>query len=295
MDLVTLLLGALAGPLLILGLTAVVVATRPPPTRPTGRTPVSRRIREAVPANWSDRALLRATLATAALVVVGATTGWPVAALLGAGAAAMAPSLIGAKARRRASVERIEAIASWTEQLRDLMAAAEGIQAAVVATGPVAPPAIRLEVGRLVDRISTRRERLRPSLLAFADELAHPLGDMVVTSLLLAAEHRGSPTEMLAEVASSARRSAALRLEIEATRTQTYVTTRLILILTAVTGAWLVIGQRQYMAPYSTPAGQLMLLVIGAVFALSGLKLHRMAQPVESPRLLTPTGDREAT
>jgi tight adherence protein B len=290
-ELVTPLLFALTGPLLLATAAAVYLAWRPP--EPAGPLVVPVWMQRWRPANWTARHQAQVAIALAAALVVGFGTGWPAAAILAAGAGAAAPALVGGRARRDAAVARIEAIATWTEQLRDVMAAAEGIQGAIIATGAVAPAPIATEVRSLVDRLTIQDQRLRPSLHAFAADLAHPLGDMVVASLLLAAEHQGSPTQMLAEIAASARRTAAMRSEIEASRSQTYVTTRLIVVLTIAMATWLVVGQRQYMAPYGTPFGQLMLLVIGAVFTTSGLRLHQMARPTEPARLLQADPDSE--
>lgn len=251
-----------------------------------GTEPTETRRRANPPAWLSDRLLLRMSLGAAALIVVLLATGWPAGAALATVGGVTAPSLLGARARRSAAVSRIEAIAAWAEQLRDVMAAAAGIQEAIVATGPLAPAPIREEVGRLVERISTRRQRLRPALEQFADELAHPLGDMVVTSLLLASERQGRLGDLLSEVARSARQTATMRLRVEAARARTYVTTRLIVGITVLIATWLLAFRREYLAPFDSAGGQVMLIVIGAVFLGAGVLMRRMAEPNEPARLL---------
>ena len=279
----TALLAAMCGAVVGLGVLLVALGLRgTPPREPRPARPL--------PAWLAERLLLRAALSLAALVVVWLITGWPAAGVIGAVGAAAAPSLAGARARRSAAVARIEAIAAWAEQLRDVMAAAAGIQEAIVATGPLAPAPIRDEVRRLVDRISTRRERLRPALERFADELAHPLGDMVVTSLLLASERQGRLGDLLSEVARSARQTATMRLRVEAARARTYVTTRLIVGITVLISAWLLVFRREYLAPFDTAGGQVMLIVIGAVFFGAGVLMRRMAEPNEPARLLSSEG-----
>ena len=248
----------------------------------------SRQVRRprAVPPLLDDRSVLRAALAAVAFVVAVLATGWAAGGAIAAVLGWSSPSLVGARARRSDAVTRIEAIAAWAEQLRDVMAAASGIQEAIVATGPLAPAPIRAEVQRLVDRLSSRRERLRPALERFADELAHPLGDMVVTSLLLAAERQGRLGDLLGEVARSARQTATMRLRVEAARARTYVTTRLIVGITVLIGGWLLLFRRAYLAPFDTVGGQVMLVVIGATFLGAGVLMRRMAEPVEPARLL---------
>lgn len=251
-----------------------------------GTPPPEPRPARATPAWMGDRILLRVALGAVGLVVVWLATGWPAGGAVAAVGGVFGPSLVGARARRNQAVAKIEAIAAWAEQLRDVMAAAAGIQEAIVATGPLAPAAIGPEVRRLVERISTRRERLRPALERFADELAHPLGDMVVTSLLLASERQGRLGDLLSEVARSARQTATMRLRVEAARARTYVTTRLIVGTTVVISVWLVVFRREYLAPFDTAGGQVMLVVIGAVFIGAGSLMRRMADPDEPARLL---------
>jgi Flp pilus assembly protein TadB len=280
LGLVTPVVGAFCGGIVGLGVLLVLLGVRgAPPRAPRPARPIP---------DWvSDRLLLRTVLAGAGLVVVWAATGWPAGGAIAAVGGAAAPSLVGARARRHAAVAKIEAIAGWAEQLRDVMAAAAGIQEAIVATGPLAPAPIRDEVGRLVERISTRRERLRPALGRFADELAHPLGDMVVTSLLLASERQGRLGDLLSEVARSARQTATMRLRVEAARARTYVTTRLIVGITVLITTWLLVFRREYLAPFDTAGGQVMLVVIGGVFVGAGVLMRRMAEPNEPARLLS--------
>lgn len=273
------LLASFLGAVVGLGLLLIVLGIRGTPERQARPQP-------QLPVWLSDRLLLRTALAGGALVIAWLATGWPAGAFVAAVGGATAPSLVGTRARRNAAVAKIEAIAAWAEQLRDVMAAAAGIQEAIVATGPLAPAPIRAEVRRLVERIATRRERLRPALEHFADDLGHPLSDMVVTSLLLASERQGRLGDLLSEVARSARQTATMRLRVEAARARTYVTTRLIVGITVLIGTWLLVFRREYLAPFDSAGGQVMLVVIGAVFLGAGALMRRMAEPNEPARLL---------
>lgn len=276
------LAGALCGAVIGIGLLVLAVGVAGPPAR-----------REARPRpSWaSDRLVLRVGLAFAGAVVVALATGWPAGALIAAIGGWASPTLVGAKARRAAAVAKIEAIAGWAEQLRDVMAAADGIQSAIGATAPLAPAPIRPAVRRLADRLA-QRERLAPALRDFADDVDHPLADMVVTSLLIAAERQGRLGDLLGEVAGAARRTASMRLRVEAVRARTYVTTRLIIGVTIAMTVWLVVARREYLDPFDSAGGQVMLVVIGAVFFVSGVLMQRMAQPDEPARLLARTGAR---
>ena len=278
----TVVLAVVAGAAVGLGLfiAAVALLGDPPPRQA--------RARSELPPWLSDRLALRLSLAAVATVLVWLVTGWPVGGLLAGVAAAAGPSLIGAKARRRQAVARIEAIAGWAEQLRDVMAAADGIQSAILTSAPLAPEPIRREVGRLADRL-VQQERLSVALRRFADEVGHPLTDMIVSSLLIASERQGRLADLLGEVAASARATATMRLRVEAARARTYVTTRLIIGVTIAIATWLVLVRREYLAPFDSIGGQVMLVVIGAVFAVSGVLMQRMARPDEPARLLAGT------
>ena len=266
------LFGAIAG----LGVLVLVIAYVGPPQRHSSR---------ARPPWATERFALRLGLAVGGALLVGLATGWPAGAAIAAIGGWAAPTLMGAKARRAAAVAKIEAIAGWAEQLRDVMAAADGIQSAIAATAPLAPAPIRPSVRRLADRLA-QRQRLTPALREFADDVDHPLADMVVTSLLIAAERQGRLGDLLGEVASAARRTASMRLRVEAVRARTYVTTRLIIGVTVAMTVWLIVGRREYLEPFDTAGGQVMLVIIGAVFLVSGMLMQRMAQPNEPPRLL---------
>jgi hypothetical protein len=83
---------------------------------------------------------LRIGCAVAAAVAIGVLTGWPVGVLLAGAGGFTAPSLLGGKAKREAEQAHLDAIATWTEQLRDVMAAAAGLEQAIITTSVHAPP-----------------------------------------------------------------------------------------------------------------------------------------------------------
>ena len=131
---------------------------------------------------------MRISGAVFAAVLVGAATGWPVGALLAGVAAFAIPALLREDRAHAALVARVEAIAGWAEMLRDTIAAAAGLEQAIAATAPLAPPPIRDEVVMLAARLE--RERLSTALRAFADDVADPTCDLVVAALVLASEHQ---------------------------------------------------------------------------------------------------------
>jgi tight adherence protein B len=244
------------------------------------------RRRWAWPSPNVERANLRLGLAVGAGVVVGATTGWPVGAILAALAGWGAPGLLAGAKGANAAVGRIEAVAGWAEMLRDTMAGAAGLEQAIVASAPLAPLSIRAEVVTLALRLEG--ERLAPALRAFADDVADPTCDLVVAALVLAAEHQAQRLgELLGSLAQAARDQATMRLRVEAGRARTRTSVRVIVGATGGLVLGLAILNRGYLAPYDTPVGQLVLLLVGSVFAVAFVWLARMTRPSTTERFLT--------
>jgi len=232
-----------------------------------------------------ERRALRIAGALGAAILVGAVTGWPVGALLAGAAAFGAPGLLAGTKGRAAVVAHIEAVASWAEMLRDTMAGAAGLEQAIVATAAVAPLPIRAEVATLATRLES--ERLARALRAFADEVADPTMDLVVAALVLAAEHQAQRLgELLGSLAQAARDQATMRLRVEAGRARTRTSVRVILGATGGLALGLALLNRGYLAPYDSAFGQVMLLVIGALFATSFVWLSRMTKPSAPERFL---------
>ena len=236
------------------------------------------------PKRWR-RMNLRVALAIVAGVLAGAVTSWPVAALLaGAGAFAL-PSLFATQRAQAQAVGRIEAVAGWAEQLRDTMAGAAGLEQAIEASAPVSPLAIRPQVVALAGRLE--RERLGSALRGFAVEMADPTADLVVAALLLAADHQaGQLGELLGTLAAAARDQATMRLRVEAGRARTRTSVRLIVGVTVALVGFLLLFSRSYLAPFASPLGQVVLLVVGGCFALAFSWLTRMTRPDPPARLL---------
>ncbi len=228
-----------------------------------------------------DRLLLRIVLALGAAVVVGWATRWPVAAAVAAMAGAGGPSVREAAGRHRRELAQIEAIATWVEQLRDTLSAANGLEHALAASARLAPAPIAAAVERLAARADY--EPLPSSLRRFADELDHPLGDFVVAALVVATEREARDLgALLGNLAESARDEARLRQRVWVSRAQTRTAVRVIGgVLATVIG--LLLGfRREYLAPYDTAGGQLVLLVISAMFlgSLAAMgRLGRIALP----------------
>ena len=229
--------------------------------------------------------LVRATSCVAVFLIVAAVTGWIVGGLLAALAALAAPHLLGGKATRQRAIGRTEAIASWTEMIRDSIVAASGLEEAIVATAPVAPTPIANEVRSLVRRLE--HQRLPDALVAFGEDLDHPSGDLVVAALVIAARMEASDLSgLLTRLAEATRGEARMRIRVEVGRTRVRTATKVILGVVAVAVAFLTLVNRDYLAVYDSPGGQVVLGIVGAIFATGGWLLTRMSA-IELPDRFT--------
>jgi tight adherence protein B len=235
----------------------------------------------------------RLALAGAVGVLVGAVTRWPVAAVLAAVAGWALPALIGPDREHKHRLARIEAVATWTESLRDTLGAAAGLEQAITATAAMAPAAIRDEVTRLAVRLG-RGERLATALRRFAVELDDATGDLVVTALVMAAERNARRIgDLLTSLASAARDQASLRMRVMAGRARIRTSSRVITTVTLTMAAGLVIFNHRYLSPYDGAAGQLVLVVVGALFGCGFAWLSRISRVGEPDRVLSTAEPRQ--
>jgi Flp pilus assembly protein TadB len=243
------------------------------------------RARTASLAARVDRLSLRLGLATGAGVCMLVLTRWPVGGLLMAALGFALPSLAGGRAAREAAIARTEAVAAWTEMLRDTMAGAAGIEQAIIATATVSPPPIRDEVLVLAGRLE--RDRLAVAMRNFADSLADPAADLVVAALVLTAEKQARRVgELLGTLAGATREQAKMRMRVETGRARTRTAARVITMFTLGVALILVVFNRGYLEPYDSAVGQVMLAVVGGCFGGSFWWLAKMSRATAPERFL---------
>jgi len=191
----------------------------------------------------------------------------------------------GARAARH-GIARIEALATWTESLRDTVAGAVGLEQAIPATAYAASPAIRSDLAALADRLRVRMP-LPEALKRFAEDVDDAGADLIIAALMLNSRLRGPGLrDVLTSLARSARLELEMRQRIHASRASTR---RSVTIVVGVTVAF-VVGLRVfnpgYVAPYGTPAGQAVLIVIMAIFAAGVMWLRALATDDTPERFL---------
>jgi tight adherence protein B len=233
--------------------------------------------------------VVRLGVAIAVGVATGVVTGWFVGAILVGLACWALPRVLGRDPEHTRRVARIEAIATWTEMLRDTLCAASGLEQAILATAPLAPAPIRSEITDLAARLENG-ERLAPSLRRLADRLADPTGDLVIAALVKAAEQQTRQLgDLLGALAHTAREQASMRMRVEAGRARTRTSVRVIVGTTLAFAAAVVMLNRSYLSAYDSAAGQMALLVIGGLFAAGFAWLARISRVAGPTRFLSIT------
>ncbi|MDA8280630.1 MAG: type II secretion system F family protein [Actinomycetota bacterium] len=231
----------------------------------------------------------RLLVAAAVAILAGLVTGWPVGALLAGCAAVGLPALWAQTGGHRAA-DRLEAVAAWTEMLRDTLHASVGLSQAVVATAAVAPPAIRPAVTALADRLAAGVPAT-VALRTFAADLDDASADVVVCALLLAATARAQRlADLLGALATATREDVVSRLHIDAARASARSGIRIIVVFSIGFVAALAVLAHSYLAPFGSVTGQLVLAVVGACDTAALVLLARMTRPPVVPRLLDTAG-----
>ena len=224
-------------------------------------------------------------LAAAAGVASVAVTKWPVAGVLVGIAVYGVPRLL-RQTSAAASIATLEAIATWTEMLHGTLAASAGLGQAIIATSDLSPAPIRVATEQLAAQIRSGVEP-RVALLRFADEVGDPCADRVVCSLLLAFSSRAQRLgELLSALAESTREEVALRLRVETSRASIRSGVRTVVVFSLAFAGLLAVFARSYLIPFGTAKGQVVLLVVGGLYAAGLILMVALARPPRAIRLL---------
>ena len=292
-------LAALCGATAVLGLLLLVAGLRPAPVLPraTGWSGTSSPARSArsLPGRWlpGERLGRRRWLFVAAAVLGGwLVTGWPVVAVAAGAAVAVVPRLLGGSATRR-QLDRLEALEAWTRRLADLLGSgAGGLEQAIGMSVRTCPAPIAAEVHALARRLRTQGPE--PALRAFADDLVtgpgglgSPAGDLVAAALILRVRRGGRGLRPVLEaLAADVAELVRARRAIEADRAKPRSNVRVLIAITAVVLTLTLVFARDYLAPFTTPMGQVFLAGIVGVFAAGMWLLGRITRLPDAPRFL---------
>nr|MDT0661197.1 type II secretion system F family protein [Micromonospora sp. DSM 115978] len=273
---------------LVLAIVALVGTTRPPGP-PSRFDAALRRLWQGSGTSGRERRAHQTLLAFAALAGALAflLTGLPMVGLLVAIAVPGAPWLFNVGKAEQRAIARIEAVGEWTRRLKDVSGTGQGLQQAIIGTVATAPEEIEPEVRALAARLQAGWLG-RSALLAFADEIGDPVCDQVVAALILHITDRGERLgDVLAAIATAAAAEVATRREVEAKRTQPRFAVRFLTGMTLLVLGYGLVSP-DYMRPYGTPVGQIVLVVLGAAFVALLVWVRAMSLPPTPNRFLAP-------
>jgi Flp pilus assembly protein TadB len=224
----------------------------------------------------------RGSLAIGVGLAVLLLTRWAVAGIAAGVLVFFWDRLFGGAAEERAAMRRVEALAAWTESLRDTIAGAVGLEQAIPASARAAAPALRPHLDALVDRLRARTP-LPEALQMLADEIDDASADIIVAALILNARLRGPGLrQVLGALAKSAREEVDMRQRVMAQRSSTRRSVQIVVGVSVSFVLGLAVFNRDFVSPYGSPIGQLVLTCVCGLFALGFWWLRKLST-IETP------------
>ncbi|GJF34979.1 type II secretion system protein [Kitasatospora sp. NE20-6] len=276
-SLLALLAGGGAGCGIVLFIAALVGWRR----RATTTTPASQQI-----ARFLRR---RAGVALVVGLVVLVVMRWPVAAVAAALLVLFWSTMFGGAAAEREALARVEALAAWTEGLRDTIASAAGLEQAISASARTAGVTLRPHLLALDDRIRSRMP-MSEALHRLAVDLDDGGADMVIAALIQASGLRGEGLrEVLTDLANDARAKVAMRNRIFASRSGTRRSVQIVVIVIVGMVVGLRVFNPAYTESFGTAQGQAVLAVVFGLFAFGLVWLQRLSRVPAPNRFLVKT------
>lgn len=273
---------AVAGALVAGGLLMAVLGTLRRPERAAATAPTRRARTRVSRVTRRTRVLLLTGLGAG--VLVATLTGWVVAVLVAPAAIAGLPVLLSGPPAGK-EVARLEAMEEWIRSLSGVLTAGAGLEQALTASLRSAPAPVRPEVTRLVGRLRARWDT-QAAIRALADDLDDPTGDLIAANLLLGARRRGAGlATVLDALAESVADDVRARRDIEADRAKPRSNARLITLITVGVLGFLGLSG-DYIAPYGSPFGQVLLTVLLTGYGATLWWMRHMARGRALPRFI---------
>jgi tight adherence protein B len=259
--------------LFVIGFVVIVTPPSPVPVAPRSGSGRQRMAR------------LLAALGAGGLLFV--LSGWVLPAVVAV--AAIYWLVAGWQGRQRSAsreIARLDSIASWIENVRDVLMAGEQPIGAITSTVTACPPLLRPHVRRLA--IGLGRQDPAIAFRRFADEIDDPVGDLVAAGLSIAVVRGARTVRVLSALAEQTRQQVERRRLIEAERAPSRREVQaLTLIMSALVVALMVFGRSQYLDAYDTGGGQLFLAASLAGYAALIVRVQRLAQFPRPARFIT--------
>jgi tight adherence protein B len=279
-------LAAIAATIGILGLLVAVLGFLPAPVSDGPKPPsrVQSTFRTAR-ARFGRQRIMLAGAGVVGGIILWLFTGWIFWVALVPLAALGVPYLLRNGTEQR-KLDRLEGLETWTRGLAGLTVAGANLEQTIIASVGSSPDSVRDEVAILAARLNARWPA-RTALRKFADDLADPTGDLIVVHLLLAERVRGAGlANSLEDLAQSIAEEIGVRRKIEADRAKPRRAIRITTLATVVL-LGLMPFISQFMAPYQTPFGQLMLAAWIGLDIIMLVWLKKITAGKPTPRILS--------
>jgi Flp pilus assembly protein TadB len=183
-------------------------------------------------------------------------------------------------------MSRLEGLATWTESLRDTIAGAVGLEQAIPASSRVAAPLLQAPLAQLVNRLHTRVP-MHEALRRFADDLDDPGADLIIAALIINARLRGPGLrDLLGALAASAREELDMRRKVNAERRSTRRSAQIVTGISVTLALGLALFNPGYVQGYNGVVGQLVLVVVVALYGAGFLWMRKLATFKAADRLL---------
>lgn len=241
-----------------------------------------------------DQRTVATAIAAGAVVLV--TTRWPIAALAAAVLTGGWRYLFAAN-QATAARRRLDAIAKWLEDLRDLQVGSNLDLAETLSQSATrAPKEIAPQLLDFSSRVA-HHVPLTDALVDLADDLDHPVADTAVASMVFAAGHASGSAlgATFAQLAENARDELTARDRIDRMRVNFERSMRRMLAILGLLLAYLVVVAPEVLEPYRTPAGQGWMVVPIAIWTGSLLWLRQLSRYERASRFVARERMTEAT
>ncbi|WP_394275585.1 type II secretion system F family protein [Luteococcus sp.] len=259
------------------GLTPRPAAPRSKPTYP----------HSALWRELNDEERLLGAAALVAGIVIALASGWVVLIAVLPVAVVGIPRLVRNTSMKR-STDRLQALEDWTRSLSGVLVSGLVLENAIMASRRAAPQPIAKEVAMLCTRLrsGTGTEK---ALRAFARDLDDATADLVALMLIKASQFTGvALADQLTGVAASVSEDVRARRQTMAAQREPQSTASLM--------TWIMVGSLglvslmgDYIAPYGTPIGQVILAVLLLLFGALLVLMKRIATAPPPPRIMGPT------
>ena len=212
-------------------------------------------------------------------------TRWLAAGVLGFVLAWYGPQILLGVSLRRQAIARIESVALWAEQLRDLVSAGGSVSGSILLSAPYAPAPIRPPIQKLSEEMLAFG--LPEALKRFAIRSESSYVDRLTLGLKIADDSGARLRDLLDDLAGALRASVEVRFRVEATQTRTLVNGGMIMGITLVLSVVIALMNPDYFRDaYFGLLGQSVLMGVVLLYLMAILSIMQIDKQRDSTRLL---------